>query len=134
MAAGAILRKQKIKILYIVRVDRNVTGRRPSRQSAATRRNEKSNLEQHPDPVPFPHGFRSSCFLCAITPGVSIPARTEKGMICLTGTRCWRTTISPATIPKANWDAMNHHQFTYLLKSGLIKSSMLRSSPDQRIG
>src|SRR4029077_4727203 len=43
-------------------------------------------------------------------PGASIPARMAKGRFSLVRTRDWRITTSPATMPKANCQAMNQTQ------------------------
>ena len=52
----------------------------------ACAKEEGSSEHWRPD-LAYPHG-RSSGSFGAIAPGVSIPARTAKGMNCLTGTRC----------------------------------------------
>ena len=57
-------------------------------------------------------------------PGASTPARIANATFSRVGTCGCRTTINPATTPKATCDAMNHSQSMWLSSRGFSKESI----------
>ena len=70
------------------------------------------------------HGRSSPIGCGGVIPGASTPARIANAMFSRVGTRGCRTTINPATMPKATCDAMNHSQSMWLSSRGFSKESI----------
>src|SRR5579871_2661313 len=69
-----------------------------------------------------------------IVPGASIPARKTNEIFSRVGKLGWRTTPSPATMPKATCEAMNQSQSMRLASSGFSNPRIVYSSPDHSAG
>src|SRR5258708_334314 len=80
------------------------------------------------------HGRLSPLARGGIIPGASIPARKTKGKFSWVRTGDWRITTIPATIPKAAWDAANHHQSICFSRMGFKIPRMEYKRPDHSAG
>src|ERR1700733_10224368 len=90
------------------------------------RRENSDRLHLHRWFSPFSRG--------GIVPGASIPARKANEVFSRVGKLGWRTTTSPATIPKATCEAMNQSQSMRLASSGFSSPRIVYRSPDHSTG
>src|ERR1700677_2386261 len=90
------------------------------------RREGSDRLHLHQWFSPLPRG--------GIVPGASIPARTTKETFSWVGKLGWRTTTSPATIPKATCEATNQNQSMWDASNGFNSPRIVYSSPDHSTG